>query len=146
MKNGDIVIINFDTIENLVSILEVKELFVKGNFLKNKNLLIALERETQKNYSTYYEDYSLRKINKEVKIIANEGTIEDFSLKNKEQIQAVKEFFTKQKIELSWLEVFQLAEMSKKDTNHENNFRKLEQLYKKYLPKDLPEDSSFLDF
>lgn len=146
MKNGDIVIINFDTIENLVSILEIKELFVKGDFLENKNLLIALERDTQKNYSTYYEDYSLRKRNKEIKIISSEGTIEDFSIKNKEHIQSVKEFFMKQKIELSWLEVFQLAEMSKKNPNHEDNFQKLEKLYKKYLPKDLPEDSSFLDF
>lgn len=104
MKNGHLYHFNdVNGIEVLIGVLKVREVFVNKSFMKQNYVLISLSHNFKNTKELHWNDLSAYLSKKEPLSVSL------FTKDYMEEIQIINKFKEKQRIELSWLETFQIA-------------------------------------
>jgi hypothetical protein len=104
----------FDNLENLdktVGFVNIKEQFINNSFVEEAHILLVLSEDF-----TSRKEIPLAKIQKH--LVKGQGlTVPQYGSKYSNQIKVINEYVDRNKISLSWLEIFQLARMINSEEN-----------------------------
>ncbi len=141
MQAGDVYLIEYKGLTNLVAVAESRDVKFNGKNGQSFKLLLAIEINNS-SVPIFYSDCITGEVNKDIVLSECVYSMKSFIEEYKEEVASVLLFKETSKLNCSWLMTLQLAAFYRENKNHEEN----ESVLALFYEQAFAEQKKSLDF